>query len=168
MWSLTQTWNNGSCIYTLRKHFGSANHHIDAFDGCLYLHGLTYSPFDLFLFLSVEEGWDFYAEAGNPLIRSVPLCLGLSPVILLKKTYLISKASWRGRPLLCLHRGVAKISTKRVSFTDSTLYLLSLLQKGVQWKSWRERRKRRSRAPGTSGEWLGDSWPFVRSYHKRP
>lgn len=43
-------------FYTLRKHIGPVNHRADISDGCLYLHGFIYSPFDLFLFLPVKEG----------------------------------------------------------------------------------------------------------------
>lgn len=73
--------------------------------GCVDLYRFIYSSFDLFLFLPVEEGWDSYAQAGDPLIRSVPLCLGLSPVILLKKPSLKSVRLLGGQTIALSPRG---------------------------------------------------------------
>ena len=135
-------------FYTLRKHFGPANHQIDMF-GCVDLYRFIYSPFYLFLFLPVEEGWDSYAQAGDPLIRSVPLCLDLFPVILLKKPSLKSVRLLGGQTIALPPQGVHCES----EFHWHCVCLLSP-QKGVQWKPRWERRKRKSRVPGTSGEWL--------------
>lgn len=169
--SLAPTWNNLN-FYTLRKHFGPANHQIDTLDGCVALRRFIYSPFDLFLFLPVEEGWDSYTQAGDPLIRSVPLCLGLSPVILLKKPSFKSVRLLGGQTIALPPQGSFWGTHWESKFHWHCMCLLSP-QKGVQWKPRRERRRRRPRVSGTSGEWLrpgGDngSRPLVCSHFKEP
>lgn len=133
--------------------------------GCVDLYRFIYSPFDLFLFLPVEEGWDSYAQAGDPLIRSVPLCLDLFPVILLKKPSLKSVRLLGGQTIALPPRG----STVRASFID-IVYVCCHHKKGSSGNRGEKGEKGSQGYQGlqVSDSRDNDSWSLVCSYCKMP